>query len=142
MKKCIIVENSFKKDSRRILEELKAFLSERKIESSVFSYDGTLSRTEPLTVDFSGSDFAVTLGGDGTVLFASRECAPYGIPVFSINLGEFGFIASVQKENWKKELALFLDGKSTESLRSLIDVEVVRSSKTAFRSRCLNDAVV
>jgi len=80
-------------------------LEEKHIASSFYRFDG-FSDANP----FSDSDFAVTLGGDGTVLFAARGCASLGIPVFPVNLGEFGFIASIEKNEWKEKLELFLSG--------------------------------
>lgn len=142
MKNCLILENASKEESSVLGQQVKDFLSERGISSEVFAYGMDTLSKGPLKVDFSSCDFVVTLGGDGTVLFASRECAPLEIPVFSINLGEFGFLASTSKTNWKDELDLFLNQKAFISLRSLIDVEVLRASRTVFRGRCLNDAVI
>ena len=84
----------------------------------------------------------VTLGGDGTVLFASRRCAPLGIPVFPVNLGEFGFIAGVQKNEWKCELASFLKNASPVAYRSLVKAIVLRDGNTVFDCVGMNDIVI
>ena len=118
MKKCLIIANSFKENAGLLGNEISVFLKKENIENSLFLYDGKEVRSKILDIDFSGYDFVVTLGGDGTVLFACRGCSPLGIPVFPINLGEFGFIAAVPKDNWKKELELFLREKCYISSRS------------------------
>lgn len=142
MKKCLVVVNSFKDGAEALSHSLSAFLSEHKVENALFLYDGSQVCPSLPAADFSGCDFAVTLGGDGTVLFACRGCAPLGIPVFPVNLGEFGFLAAVQKDRWKQELASYLDGKCFVSERSLVQCEVVRNGKTVFECCGMNDCVI
>lgn len=46
-----------------------------------------------------GVDLAVVLGGDGTMLAALRGFAGTGTPVFTINFGAVGFLATVEPED-------------------------------------------
>lgn len=41
----------------------------------------------------------VALGGDGTILRALRRYAGTGVPVFAVNFGEVGFLATVEPED-------------------------------------------
>jgi NAD+ kinase len=43
-------------------------------------------------------DICFALGGDGTILTALRLYAGTGIPVFGVNFGEIGFLATVDRE--------------------------------------------
>ncbi|MBQ0039602.1 MAG: NAD(+)/NADH kinase [Treponema sp.] len=142
MKKCLIVSNSFKADAQHLGKEITSFLEARGILCSVFSYNGRDAVNKTLELDCSGNDFVVTLGGDGTVLFACRSCAPLDIPVFPINLGEFGFLATVSKDGWEKELSAFLEGKSFVSERNLVKCEVIRNGSTVFECSSMNDCVI
>jgi NAD+ kinase len=45
-----------------------------------------------------GVDICFALGGDGTILTALRRYAGTGVPVFAVNFGEIGFLATVDKE--------------------------------------------
>ncbi|HEV3055161.1 MAG TPA: NAD(+)/NADH kinase [Solirubrobacteraceae bacterium] len=44
-------------------------------------------------------DICFALGGDGTILHALRTYAGTGIPVFAVNYGEIGFLATVERED-------------------------------------------
>ncbi|MBV9416803.1 MAG: NAD(+)/NADH kinase, partial [Solirubrobacterales bacterium] len=55
-----------------------------------------------LEVDVQGRidvDICFALGGDGTILTALRRYAGTGVPVFAVNFGEIGFLATVDKED-------------------------------------------
>ena len=99
-KNAIIILTTYKPHAAEISKELPEFLQENGIQTDIYEYDG-LSPAKPIRKRY---DFAVCLGGDGTVLFAARYCAPKKIPVFPINLGEFGFIAGVEPAHWQQAL--------------------------------------
>ena len=50
-----------------------------------------------------GADLCVVLGGDGTILTALREYAGTGTPVFAVNYGEVGFLATVDPDGLGSE---------------------------------------
>jgi NAD+ kinase len=43
-------------------------------------------------------DLCVVMGGDGTILTALREYANTGVPVFAVNFGEVGFLATLDPD--------------------------------------------
>ena len=85
---------------------------------------------------------AITLGGDGTVLFATRALSGRSVPILPINLGEFGFISEVQPDDWRSALDSFLSGRIDAGRRLLLDVRVSRAGEQLCGFRGLNDAVV
>jgi NAD+ kinase len=87
-------------------------------------------------------DIGMSLGGDGTVLFAVRAVAPLGAPVLPVHLGTLGFIAAVPPEKWEETFTDWLTGKAAVSRRLMLEVTVERAGKTAFHLPCLNDAVI
>ena len=76
------------------------------------------------------------------MLFAARGCASLGIPVFPVNLGEFGFIASIEKNEWKEKLELFLSDALFVGERSMLEVSFSRALRRNFSAVALNDVVV
>ena len=137
MKKALIIINVSKDESMTLAKEIASYLKKKDVAYDFLSFDGFVDNT-----DFKGYDFVISLGGDGTVLYAARNSSKYGLPVFPVNLGEFGFIASVQPEDWQKELKLFMDGKTVFEKRSMLKVEVIRNGKRVYSSLSLNDAVI
>lgn len=136
-KKCLIVVNSFKEESKNLGATVEAYLATRGIQADVFVFNG-FSEQYP----FHGYDFVITMGGDGTVLFAARGCVSLGIPVFPVNFGSFGFIASVQKDEWRAELDSFLAGNAVIEERSMLQADLIRGGTRRLSSVGLNDIVV
>jgi len=54
-------------------------------------------------------ELCVVLGGDGTILGALQRYAGTGVPVFAINFGEIGFLATVEPEEIEGGIARALD---------------------------------
>jgi NAD+ kinase len=59
--------------------------------------DGVVLGADPV----DGTDLALVLGGDGTILTALRTFAGRDVPVFAVNFGAIGFLATV--EPWELE---------------------------------------
>ena len=137
MKKALLIINVSKDESMTLAQEIATYLSKKGVQHEFLSFDGFVDNT-----DFKGFDFVISLGGDGTVLYAARNASKYGLPVFPVNLGEFGFIASVQPEDWQKELKVFMDGKALFEKRSMLKIDVLREGKKVYSSLSLNDAVI
>ena len=137
MKNCLVVVNTDKPKSEMLGIEVANFLKPRGVDYTFLDFNGNEQ-----DCDWKSFDFAITLGGDGTVLFAARGAARHSIPVFPINLGEFGFIAGVQPDEWQESLELFLQGKLNTVLRTMLDARIIRDGKTVAGYQALNDIVV
>lgn len=70
------------------------------------------------------TDVAVALGGDGTILAAMRACADRDVPVFAINFGAVGFLATTERDQ--------LDAGVERALRG--DFEVLRLPALELRT--------
>ena len=149
MKKCLLIINSYNEDALSLSVQVESFLKTKKIfvkkilyfgQNSIFSdYNESDSEKSPDLTEFF---CAITLGGDGTVLFASRFCSQKGIPIFPINLGKFGFIAGIEVAKWKDEFCKFLQGNSTIVSRSMVKADLYRGDEKIFSSNALNDVSV
>lgn len=57
-----------------------------------------------------GADLALVLGGDGTILAALRQFAGTGVPVFAVNFGAIGFLATVEPAEMEEGMPRALAG--------------------------------
>jgi NAD+ kinase len=58
----------------------------------------------------NGTELAVVLGGDGTMLRAMRTFAGRGVPVFSFNFGAIGFLATMERDELEEGIRRVLEG--------------------------------
>jgi NAD+ kinase len=56
-------------------------------------------------------DLCVVMGGDGTILTALREYADTGVPVFAVNFGEVGFLATIDPNGLDADFDLAFAGE-------------------------------
>lgn len=60
----------------------------------------------------SDPDLCLVLGGDGSILFALRQFARTGVPVFGVNFGTVGFLAAVEREEAEQGVRRALAGET------------------------------
>lgn len=137
LRRAILFINPQKKRARDLGDEIGRELACLGIEADIFSFP-----ERPGFNTKEGYDAAITLGGDGTVLYAARTISPLGIPIFPVNLGTFGFIAGVSPDEWRSVFRRWLDGKVNLSKRLMLEMTVMREGSEVLRGCCLNDVVI
>ncbi len=87
-------------------------------------------------------DLAVVLGGDGTMLRASRIIGDSGVPVLGINLGHLGFLAPFEAADSIGTIKSALAGElpSTQRMRLRATIELAGGGTESWVA--LNDAVI
>ena len=128
-----VVYNQKKDADGKIIEELnKAFAN--KAELKIF--------TDKITApDLDSSDMVIALGGDGTIIRASKAAAVHGIAVCGVNLGRIGFLAAVEPEEIKQAAEKLLAGDYIVEERMMLEAEIFAGGEKKF-VRALNDLTV
>ena len=85
-------------------------------------------------------DAILALGGDGTMLNASRLAFRKNKPIMCINFGTLGYMSGLENSELYM-LSALKDGFSTEK-RMLLDIKVVRGGDIIAESTSLNEAVI
>lgn len=88
-------------------------------------------------------DLAIIIGGDGTLLSASRQLVEHDIPLIGINQGKLGFMTDVAADEMLEVITEMLTANLfTEEERNLLFAEIVRDDKIIYNSLALNDVVI
>jgi NAD+ kinase len=87
-------------------------------------------------------DLCITLGGDGTLLFAARVFSRFGVPIVGINMGGLGFLTEYRKTEMTDIVENVLGGRFRIEERIMVDVRVERDGVRVFEATGLNDLVI
>ena len=68
------------------------------------------------------ADLCIVLGGDGTILTALREFAGTDVPVFAVNFGEVGFLATIDPDELGRDFDRAFSGDFERLPAAAIDV--------------------
>lgn len=95
------------------------------------------------TEDLTGVEFAMVLGGDGTILRAAEVTRGTGIPLLGVNLGHVGFLAESERDDIGTAVRRLADGDYEVEERGTLDVSVQRPREaTPVVNWAINEATV
>jgi NAD+ kinase len=83
-------------------------------------------------------DLCVALGGDGTILRALRSYARTGVPVFAVNFGEVGFLATVDPSELPDGFSHAFRGEFDRLELPAIEIEIDERRYLAFNDISLH----
>lgn len=134
-----IVYNPLAPDSERLVQELS-----QKLDLGDSSWIVPTSSKEN-QVPPPSTSLIITVGGDGTILWATQIAAPREIPILGVNLGRVGFMTEVKADEAVHRVGEYLDGRVWVEERSMIQARVV-SEDAGYKDekplQALNDVVV
>jgi len=137
VRKVLLIANVEKDEAMEVTEDVRNYLESQGIEVVTFAFRG-----KPAQPVLENYDLAISLGGDGTVLFSSRILSTHSIPILPVNLGNFGFITEVTREEWVGAFERYRSGMIEAGERLLIQVTVERQQRRIGEFIGLNDAVI
>jgi NAD+ kinase len=126
-------------DTEKEAVAIAAYLSERGIETQHgYLYDETIYRK----VKQGEFDILIALGGDGTMLRAGHLGGPSDVPILGINLGRFGFLSEIARDQWKEFLDRMISGDYWLEKRMMLFAEQWRADALLGKWDVLNEVVV
>jgi len=136
IKKAALVYNRDKEDAMRIADNLLK-------NAYSLSVNFYVAESENLRADLAkDTDFIIVLGGDGTFLRAARMTFGKNIPVYGINLGRLGFLATGDVATLKEDIEKIVQGHYTLTARDVVKGSVIRNGKIMHTVYALNDLVI
>lgn len=88
------------------------------------------------------ADLVIAVGGDGTMLYASRLVAGCDVPLLGINRGRLGFLADITPGEMLRRLDEVLAGDYDEDRRLMLEALIGHGAGPPRRALALNDVVI
>lgn len=131
--------NTQKRHTRNLAIGVKEFLNSRGVHLVVEDTEALDFQAPPLsTVAISDVDFAICMGGDGTILRLIHRHPQLQAPIIGINLGHLGFMADIPIADIYPSLQDILDGQYRMESR-LMMTGITASGETCM---AVNEMVV
>jgi NAD+ kinase len=134
-----IVYNPRTPQSKVLVQQLADNLGLGESSWIVPAYDSEYQAPPPST------SFIITVGGDGTILWATQIAAPRGIPILGVNLGRVGFMTELRADEAVSRVGEYLDGGAWVEERTMLQAKVVSATAKGTAESpqlALNDVVV
>ena len=87
-------------------------------------------------------DFALVLGGDGTLLNYAHIYCDVDFPFFGVNLGRVGCLTEATLENWKEKLEEILKGNYFIEERNTIECCITKNGVEVMKDLAFNEVSV
>lgn len=131
--------NASKSNAAAVAKEVYQFFQNKGITVVVDTQEARSMGARSLNeIEMSQIDFAVSLGGDGTILRLVHKYPELQAPIIGINLGSLGFMADIPLNDLHASLEQFLQGHYRIENRMM--VEGALSGQSGFFA--LNEVVV
>ena len=146
MKSAAIISKPSKPELAGVLPELLSWFRKRGyhlyLDQETARYTDGEEVVSRKAIGAKHPDFALVLGGDGTLLSAARAVAHEGVPILAVNLGSLGFLTEVPLSEMYTTLEAVDAGNCPVEQRSVLDCRLIRGGECIAHHFALNDAVV
>lgn len=146
MKYFYIVTNRFKDpdgvNTRKIAQFLRSKCAEcvcQIEQEEAFNTTGSYSDVR-LVPD--NTECVIVLGGDGTLIQASRELSEKAIPFIGVNIGTLGYLTDTDMSRFEETLECLLKDDYEIDSRMMLDGHIYRDGERIFSDMALNDVVI
>ena len=133
MKKVIIVPNYLKSESIEFCQTANEMLCG-------LGYDVCILGESEIPTQ--GADFAIVLGGDGTILRACKKLYTLDIPVLGINFGNLGFLTACNPDTAIDSINKVVNGEFDIENRIMLKCIVLRNGTEAGSFVALNEVTL
>ena len=86
-------------------------------------------------------DLLIVLGGDGTILGAARSLGEHQIPILGVNIGNLGFLTTVESSRFKVAMEAVNKGNYFVEERLMLQCSIFKDGENIIYSS-LNDVVI
>lgn len=110
MKTFLIITNDVKDPHHELTDAIKQYIEKQECRA-IIAQKSMDANGGVIIPEDEQIDFALVLGGDGTILRAARDVCGKNIPMLGINLGTLGFLSDVEKERFADAVDRLIAGE-------------------------------
>ncbi|HUK88569.1 MAG TPA: NAD(+)/NADH kinase [Terriglobales bacterium] len=146
MKTAAIISKPGKRELESIVPQVAAWLKARGYEvaadQETAAYLPQVAVVAREKMAEKSPEFALVLGGDGTMLAAARAVDQAGIPIMGVNVGALGFLTEIPLDELYPTLEALVENRCQVETRSMIHCHLMRGGERIAHYDAMNDAVV
>jgi NAD+ kinase len=138
MYKIAVNINSRKLIGDNVVEKIIYTIKKYYKDTEIILFKDSINLKERLTCDFKK---IIVLGGDGTILATARAIHNCDVPILGINLGNLGFLTSIEMANLDEGIKKLSLGEYHIEERIMLDCSI-QNYKNEGNRLALNDVVI
>ncbi len=135
MNRFCIVANTEKDVGYEVAKKIKSYLELKGKQVRIVSNADVICKED-------GIHAAIVLGGDGTMIQASKTLARFQIPLLGVNLGTLGFLTEIEKNNMITVIDEVLAGDFYIQKRIALTGQAVIQGKERAIGLAMNDFII
>jgi len=136
MERFYVITNHLKDGNKEIATRIQAYVESR---GAICLFPNYENGHWVIQKDIKDKiDCVIVIGGDGTLIQASRKLVTVGVPILGVNLGTLGYLTEVEVRNIEDAIARLIANEYTVEKRMMLYGKI----GTHKREVALNDIVV
>ncbi len=135
-----IVVREDKKEAIELAIKVCEYLKNKNIPYCVEPFLKDIVGGEPFNIQ--KMSHIIAIGGDGTILRASRLVNGEVVPIIAVNMGKVGFLSEFSKDEIFKVINKVISGDYDIEKRSKLKCEIIKDNKVIETPSALNEMVV
>ncbi len=141
-----IITNEQKDPGFRVTTQIQKYLSEKGARCLVPDHTKRNGMVSYKYTDASqipeDTQCVLVIGGDGTLLQASRDLQEKNIPLLGINMGTLGYLAEIEESGVRDALDKLLSDEYVVEERMMLEGAAFHNGKQILQDIALNDIVI
>jgi len=138
MKNIGININTTKDKDGKIIKHVRNIVSKYIDDTNIFMFKDCIGLED---IKYKNMDLIIALGGDGTILLTSRNLNNCNIPILGVNIGNLGFLSSVELQEFENAMKRFIEDDYYVEERMMLNCRLpLRGESQEYTA--LNDIVV
>ena len=128
---------------KNVIDKLEALGIDALLDSRVSQrFQWGSARFVDLDTAIGSADLLLAIGGDGTIIHASKHALLAQVPILGINAGRMGFLAQLEATELEKGLQRLVSGDYQIAEKTVLEADILNTAGERRTLYALNDVVI